>query len=144
MIEVARQRVDPNAHEVTCVIVAFHRADALASIVARLVAGGLHVVVVNVEADAEVRAEVERNGGRVVDIPGNPGYATAVYVSASGVQRIRTTAESHRRIAIIEVMGRHSGYIALGSGYGRPDIILVPESPLAHMYVMPCVVIATC
>ena len=36
-----------------------------------------------------------------------PGYATAVYVSAEGVQRIRTTAESHRRIAIIEVMGRH-------------------------------------
>lgn len=58
-----------------------------------------------------------------------PGYATAVYVSASGVERIRTTAESHRRIAIIEVMGRHSGYIALGSAYGRPDIILVPEHP---------------
>jgi ATP-dependent phosphofructokinase / diphosphate-dependent phosphofructokinase len=59
-----------------------------------------------------------------------PGYATAVFVSASGVERIRTTAESHRRIAIIEVMGRHSGYIALGSAYGRPDIILVPEHPL--------------
>jgi 6-phosphofructokinase 1 len=56
-----------------------------------------------------------------------PGYATAVFVSASGVERIRTTAESHRRIAIIEVMGRHSGYIALGSAYGQPDIILVPE-----------------
>jgi ATP-dependent phosphofructokinase / diphosphate-dependent phosphofructokinase len=59
-----------------------------------------------------------------------PGYATAVFVSASGVERIRTTAESHRRIAIIEVMGRHSGYIALGSAYGRPDIILLPEHPL--------------
>jgi 6-phosphofructokinase 1 len=59
-----------------------------------------------------------------------PGYATSVFVSASGVERIRTTAESHRRIAIIEVMGRHSGYIALGSAYGRPDIILVPEHPL--------------
>jgi ATP-dependent phosphofructokinase / diphosphate-dependent phosphofructokinase len=56
-----------------------------------------------------------------------PGYATAVFVSASGVERIRTTAESHRRIAIVEVMGRHSGYLALGSAYGRPDIILVPE-----------------
>lgn len=56
-----------------------------------------------------------------------PGYATAVYVAASGIQRIRTTAESHRRIAIIEVMGRDSGYIALGSAYGQPDIILVPE-----------------
>jgi 6-phosphofructokinase len=56
-----------------------------------------------------------------------PGYATAVFVSATGVERIRTTAESHRRIAIIEVMGRHSGYLALGTAYGRPDIILVPE-----------------
>lgn len=59
-----------------------------------------------------------------------PGYATAVFVSASGVQRIRTTAESHRRIAITEVMGRHSGYIALGAAYGQPDIILVPEHPI--------------
>jgi 6-phosphofructokinase 1 len=59
-----------------------------------------------------------------------PGFATAVFVSATGVDRIRTTAESHRRIAIIEVMGRHSGYIALGTAYGRPDIILVPEHPL--------------
>ena len=59
-----------------------------------------------------------------------PGYATAVLVAAQGVERIRTTAESHRRIAIIEVMGRHSGYIALGTAYGQPDIILVPEHPL--------------
>ena len=59
-----------------------------------------------------------------------PGYATAVLVSAQGVERVRTTAESHRRIAIIEVMGRHSGYIALGTAYGQPDIILVPEQPL--------------
>ncbi|QDU64487.1 Pyrophosphate--fructose 6-phosphate 1-phosphotransferase [Planctomycetes bacterium Pan216] len=59
-----------------------------------------------------------------------PGYATSVFVSAWGVQRIRTTAESHRRIAIIEVMGRHSGYLALGSAYGQPDFILLPESPL--------------
>ena len=59
-----------------------------------------------------------------------PGYATAVFDSAMGVERVRTTAESHRRIAIIEVMGRHSGYIALGSAYGRPDIVLVPECPV--------------
>jgi 6-phosphofructokinase 1 len=62
-----------------------------------------------------------------------PGYATAVYVAAaSGIQRIRTTAESHRRIAIVEVMGRDSGYIALGSAYGQPDIILIPEVPLNY------------
>lgn len=59
-----------------------------------------------------------------------PGYATAVFESAQGVERVRTTAESHRRIAIVEVMGRHSGYIALASAYGRPDIILVPEQPV--------------
>lgn len=59
-----------------------------------------------------------------------PGYATAVYVAVEGVRRIRTTAESHRRIAIIEVMGRHSGFLALGNAYGQPDIILVPEFPV--------------
>ena len=59
-----------------------------------------------------------------------PGYATAVYVSSMSVQRIRTTAESHRRIAIIEVMGRDCGMIALGTAYGQPDVILVPESPV--------------
>jgi ATP-dependent phosphofructokinase / diphosphate-dependent phosphofructokinase len=59
-----------------------------------------------------------------------PGFATAVYVSAQSVQRIRTTAESHRRIAIIEVMGRDCGMIALGTAYGQPDIILIPESPV--------------
>jgi len=59
-----------------------------------------------------------------------PGFATAVFVSAWGVQRIRTTAESHRRIAIIEVMGRHSGYLALGAAYGQPDLVLLPEHPL--------------
>lgn len=59
-----------------------------------------------------------------------PGYATAVFVSAEGVRRIRTTAESHRRIAIVEVMGRNSGYIALGSAFGQPDLLVVPEHPL--------------
>ncbi|MFH5806388.1 6-phosphofructokinase [Alienimonas sp. DA493] len=59
-----------------------------------------------------------------------PGYATAVLVVAHGIQRIRTTAESHRRIAIVEVMGRDSGFIALGSAYGQPDMILIPEVPI--------------
>jgi 6-phosphofructokinase len=59
-----------------------------------------------------------------------PGYATAVFVVAQCLERIRSTAESHRRIAIVEVMGRLSGYIALGSAYGQPDLILLPEVPL--------------
>ena len=56
-----------------------------------------------------------------------PGYATAVFVAADGIHRVRTTAESHRRIAIVEVMGRNSGYIAVGASYGQPDIVLIPE-----------------
>jgi 6-phosphofructokinase 1 len=60
-----------------------------------------------------------------------PGYATAVFDSSMDVVRIRTTAESHRRVAIVEVMGRDCGMIALGTAYGQPDLILVPESPLA-------------
>ncbi len=59
-----------------------------------------------------------------------PGFVTAVYEAATDILRIRTTAESHRRIAIVEVMGRQSGYISLGGMYGQPDIILVPEYPL--------------
>ena len=59
-----------------------------------------------------------------------PSYATAVLVSAQGVERVRTAAESHRRIAIIEVMGRRSGHIALGAAYGQPDMILIPEHSL--------------
>ncbi len=57
-----------------------------------------------------------------------PGFATSVYVVAQSVQRLRTTAETHRRIALIEVMGRDSGYIAMGAAYGQPDMILIPES----------------
>jgi 6-phosphofructokinase 1 len=46
------------------------------------------------------------------------------------VERLRTTAESHHRIAVVEVMGRQSGYIALGAAYAQPDIILIPEVPV--------------
>jgi len=59
-----------------------------------------------------------------------PGYANAVFDAAMGINRIRTTAESHRCIAIVEVMVRDSGYIAMGVAYGQPDFILIPESPV--------------
>ncbi|MGH7127244.1 MAG: 6-phosphofructokinase, partial [Planctomycetaceae bacterium] len=77
----------------------------------------------------EASARVELNLEEMINYA-TPGYATAVFVVAQSIQRIRTTAEGHRRIAIIEVMGRQSGYIALGSAYGQPDIILLPEVPL--------------
>jgi ATP-dependent phosphofructokinase / diphosphate-dependent phosphofructokinase len=78
-----------------------------------------------VRAPSRVRFDLEHIINYVT-----PGFATAVFVSAWGVQRIRTTAESHRRIAIVEVMGRQSGYLALGAAYGQPDIVLIPEAPL--------------
>jgi 6-phosphofructokinase 1 len=55
---------------------------------------------------------------------------TAVAVATDAVDRLHTTAESHDRVMILEVMGRHAGWIALYSGIaGGADIILVPEIP---------------
>ena len=58
------------------------------------------------------------------------GFMTAVAVATDAVDRLHTTAESHDRVMILEVMGRHAGWIALYSGVaGGADIILVPEIP---------------
>ena len=56
------------------------------------------------------------------------GFDTAVNIVTEAIDRIHTTAESHNRVMVIEVMGRHSGWIALYAGLaGRADIILIPE-----------------
>jgi 6-phosphofructokinase 1 len=58
------------------------------------------------------------------------GFQTAVAVATDAVDRLHTTAESHDRVMILEVMGRNAGWIALHSGIaGGADIILVPEIP---------------
>jgi 6-phosphofructokinase 1 len=58
------------------------------------------------------------------------GFMTAVAVATDAVDRLHTTAESHDRVMILEVMGRHCGWIALHSGLaGGADIILIPEIP---------------
>ncbi len=58
------------------------------------------------------------------------GFHTAVAVATDAVDRLHTTAESHERVMILEVMGRHAGWIALYSGIaGGADIILLPEIP---------------
>jgi 6-phosphofructokinase 1 len=58
------------------------------------------------------------------------GFHTAVAVATDAVDRLHTTAESHDRVMILEVMGRNAGWIALYSGIaGGADIILVPEIP---------------
>jgi phosphofructokinase-like protein len=58
------------------------------------------------------------------------GFHTAVAVATDAVDRLHTTAESHDRVMILEVMGRNAGWIALYSGIaGGADIILIPEMP---------------
>jgi len=56
------------------------------------------------------------------------GFDTAVHVATEAIDRLHTTAESHMRVLIVEVMGRHAGWIALHSGLaGGANVILVPE-----------------
>ncbi|MBM3660107.1 MAG: ATP-dependent 6-phosphofructokinase [Actinobacteria bacterium] len=58
------------------------------------------------------------------------GFDTAVQISVDAIDRLHTTAESHDRVMVVEVMGRHAGWIALWSGIaGGADIVLVPERP---------------
>lgn len=56
------------------------------------------------------------------------GFDTAVQIAVDAIDRLHTTAESHDRVMVVEVMGRHAGWIALWSGIaGGADIVLVPE-----------------
>jgi 6-phosphofructokinase 1 len=58
------------------------------------------------------------------------GFDTAVGIATEAIDRLRTTAESHHRTLVVEVMGRHAGWIALHSGLaGGADAILIPERP---------------
>jgi phosphofructokinase-like protein len=58
------------------------------------------------------------------------GFDTAVNVAMEAIDRLHTTAESHHRALIVEVMGRHAGWIALHAGMaGGANIILIPEVP---------------
>jgi ATP-dependent phosphofructokinase / diphosphate-dependent phosphofructokinase len=58
------------------------------------------------------------------------GFDTAVQVATEAIDRLHTTAESHHRTLVVEVMGRHAGWIALYSGLaGGADAILIPERP---------------
>lgn len=58
------------------------------------------------------------------------GFDTAVNTARDALDKLHTTAESHRRVLVVEVMGRHAGWIALQSGIaGGADVILIPEIP---------------
>ena len=56
------------------------------------------------------------------------GFDTAVTIATEAIDRLHTTAESHNRVMVVEVMGRHAGWIAVHSGIaGGADVILIPE-----------------
>jgi 6-phosphofructokinase 1 len=68
------------------------------------------------------------------DLPGTDytfGFDTAVNIAVEAIDRIHTTAESHNRVMVVEVMGRHAGWIATFAGIaGGADLILIPEKPI--------------
>ena len=69
------------------------------------------------------------------DIPGTDftfGFQTAVNTATDALDKLHTTAESHHRVIVVEVMGRYAGWIALEAGIaGGADVILIPEIPFA-------------
>ena len=60
------------------------------------------------------------------------GFDTAINVATEAIDRLHTTAESHNRVMVVEVMGRHAGWIAVESGIaGGADVVLIPEMPIS-------------
>ena len=58
------------------------------------------------------------------------GFDTAVNIAMEAIDRLHTTAESHHRVLVVEVMGRHAGWIALHAGLsGGANVVLIPEQP---------------
>lgn len=65
------------------------------------------------------------------------GFDTALNVAVEAIDRLRTTAESHQRVMLLELMGRDAGFIALHAGLsGGADIILIPEIPFSPQVVV--------
>ncbi len=85
--------------------------------------------------------ELSRRGGKVVGVPKTMdndvsgtdwtfGFHSAVAVAVDALERLRDTADSHHRAIVLEVMGRHAGWVALATGLaGGADATLVPEEP---------------
>jgi 6-phosphofructokinase 1 len=94
--------------------------DGTLRVAANLARAGLPVIGVPKTIDNDI-------GGTDVTF----GFDTAVQIASDAIDRLHSTAESHNRVLIVEVMGRHSGWIALHAGLaGGADVILVPERPV--------------
>ncbi|HEY0005439.1 MAG TPA: ATP-dependent 6-phosphofructokinase [Pyrinomonadaceae bacterium] len=101
------------------------------------------LVVLGGEGTLAIAAEFDRLGFPVIGVPKTIdndlacteltfGFITALDIATDALDRLHTTAESHDRVMILEVMGRHTGWIALYSGVaGGADVILIPEIPFS-------------
>ncbi|MDQ1481877.1 MAG: ATP-dependent phosphofructokinase / diphosphate-dependent phosphofructokinase, partial [Actinomycetota bacterium] len=99
------------------------------------------VIAIGGEDTLGVAHKLSRDGVQVVGVPKTIdndlsatdftfGFHTAVQIATDAIDRLHTTAESHDRVMVVEVMGRHAGWIATYSGLaGGADVILVPETP---------------
>jgi ATP-dependent phosphofructokinase / diphosphate-dependent phosphofructokinase len=99
------------------------------------------VIVVGGEGTLATAAKLSAEGVSIVGVPKTIdndlaatdytfGFDTAVQVATDAIDRLHTTAESHNRVMVLEVMGRHAGWIALYAGVaGGADVILIPEHP---------------
>lgn len=99
------------------------------------------LVVIGGDGTLKIAGELAAKGVSLVGIPktidndvgctsSSLGYDTALGFATEAVDRIRATAESHERVMVMEVMGRHAGWIALHAGLaGGADAILIPEIP---------------
>jgi phosphofructokinase-like protein len=105
-------------------------------------AAGIDVIIfVGGDGTQEIAARLATRGLRVIGVPKTIdndllatdvtfGFDTAVGVATEALDRLRTTAESHDRTMLLEVMGRHAGWIALQAGLaGGADVIVIPEIP---------------
>jgi phosphofructokinase-like protein len=99
------------------------------------------LIAVGGEGSLKIALEMARKGVPVVGVPKTIdndlcetdvtfGYNTALETATDALDKLHTTAESHHRVMILEVMGRYAGWIALESGIaGGADVILIPEIP---------------
>ena len=95
--------------------------DGSLSIAQKLCAKGMKIVAVPKTIDNDVSCTITTFG-----------FDTAVNTAIEAIDKLHTTAESHDRVIVLEVMGRHTGFIALHSGVaGSADVILIPEIPYA-------------
>ncbi len=116
--------------------------DGVARIRRTFEADGLDgLIVVGGDGTLSASLELVEQGFRLVGVPKTIdndlggtdftfGFDTAVAIATEAIDRLHTTAEAHNRVIVVEVMGRHTGWIAAYSGVaGGADVILVPEYP---------------